>query len=279
MFYVYGHYKPNEERPFYVGKGTGRRCFSRSGRPKHWHHIVNKYFSETGLPIIKILSGELESEELAFDLEKFWIALFGRINIKTGCLINLTNGGEGISGFTYSKRQKQLISRRQKRFFSNRDKRLSAIEQGFLGCWMWHPEYGHEFCVNQTDFCRIRKLNLGHLNDVILGRRRHHKGWQVVVDGQTLGKSLEELKKIRRQNQQVGKKKYFDNISSDISIKLSRAQGFEGVYLVHVEHGKRFCNNMAEFSRMWNLERSTLSQLINKKQGIKQHRGWRLECQ
>lgn len=110
MFYVYGHYRPNEDRPFYVGKGLGKRSVSRNGRSEWWKRIVAKNFPETGVPIVKMLSKNVVDESLAFDLEAFWIALFGRKNLDEGCLINHTNGGEGCSGMVHSESTKRRMA-------------------------------------------------------------------------------------------------------------------------------------------------------------------------
>ena len=45
-FYVYVHEFAsgrNEGRPFYVGKGSGRRAWSISTRSKYWHSVAVKY--------------------------------------------------------------------------------------------------------------------------------------------------------------------------------------------------------------------------------------------
>lgn len=63
--------------PYYVGKGHGRRAF-RKGSPA----------------VDRILLQEFPSEEDAFYAEIFLIAFYGRKDLGTGSLRNLTNGGE-----------------------------------------------------------------------------------------------------------------------------------------------------------------------------------------
>jgi hypothetical protein len=69
--------------PYYVGKGTGRRAYQNSGRvtsgPKDRSRIIIK---------------ECFSETEAFEMEKVLIALYGRKDLGTGCLRNLTEGGD-----------------------------------------------------------------------------------------------------------------------------------------------------------------------------------------
>src|SRR5258706_12737415 len=92
-FYVYGHYKPNESIPFYIGKGCGKRSHNKEGHNLWWDRIVNKYGYE-----IKMLCEDITEQE-AFWLEKKLIAIFGRSNLGKGPLVNMTDGGEGTRLF------------------------------------------------------------------------------------------------------------------------------------------------------------------------------------
>lgn len=93
-FYVYAYLRFQASlhgpkgSPYYIGKGTGDRAFKRGKKsmpiPKDDSHIV---FIQEGL-----------TEEDAFALEKYCIALYGRVDAGTGILRNLTDGGEGASG-------------------------------------------------------------------------------------------------------------------------------------------------------------------------------------
>lgn len=74
--------------PYYVGKGKGRRGFV---------HFTHKVLPP---PIDRIVVQEQESEEDAFFVEKFFIAYYGRVDHGTGCLRNLTDGGDGGDTFT-----------------------------------------------------------------------------------------------------------------------------------------------------------------------------------
>lgn len=86
-FYTYAYLRRNGT-PYYIGKGTGNRCYKKGGRP-------------CGVPLdvsrILLLKQNL-SEEEAFKHEVYMIAVFGRKDLGTGVLRNKTNGGEGTSG-------------------------------------------------------------------------------------------------------------------------------------------------------------------------------------
>ena len=91
-FYVYIHLKETNGDIFYVGKGSGKRAFSKNGRNKLWQNIYNK----NGF-VVKIIKENI-SEEEALEIEKYHINKYGRINNNSGILSNMTDGGEGVSG-------------------------------------------------------------------------------------------------------------------------------------------------------------------------------------
>jgi hypothetical protein len=104
-FYIYQHRKKSSKEIFYVGKGKNSRHLEESNRNNYWHNIVNKhgFFSE-------ILFDKLD-EELALLIEQELIDKYRKLNIT---LCNLTNGGEGISGYKHSDEVKKLISSQSK---------------------------------------------------------------------------------------------------------------------------------------------------------------------
>ena len=87
MFYVYTYLR-EDRTPYYVGKGSGERAFKKWGKgikpPKDLSRIV-------------IVEDNLD-EQTAFDLERKLIAEYGRKDLGTGILYNMTDGGEGSSG-------------------------------------------------------------------------------------------------------------------------------------------------------------------------------------
>ena len=114
-FYVYFLRRPDLEDPFelgmacpfYVGKGkNGRKNTHRweaenlqykPGRKDLRINIIHKLW-KSGLDFeIDVILDNLAEEE-AFEYEKEAILAYGRIDLKTGCLANLTDGGEGMSG-------------------------------------------------------------------------------------------------------------------------------------------------------------------------------------
>lgn len=97
-FYVYLHRKATTGEVFYVGKGKGKRAWSII-RNRYWHSIVKKH----GF-IVEIVYSGLQ-EWFAFELEHDLIALYGR---ETLC--NMTNGGEGVSGYVHTEENLKKMS-------------------------------------------------------------------------------------------------------------------------------------------------------------------------
>ncbi len=89
---VYVHRKPNGE-VFYVGiSNNGKRPYSNEGRSKYWHRIVNKYGYT-----IEIMCKNLTRHE-ANEIEIYLIYYYGRKDLNTGSLVNMTKGGDGCVG-------------------------------------------------------------------------------------------------------------------------------------------------------------------------------------
>lgn len=101
-FYVYVHYRLDNNSPFYVGKGRGNRAYKTHGRSEYWRRVSNKYGF---LP--EIIFDNL-SEEEAFQVEKDCILELRDFGYG---LVNMTNGGEGTSGLVLSNETREKISK------------------------------------------------------------------------------------------------------------------------------------------------------------------------
>jgi hypothetical protein len=87
MFYIYAYLR-EDGTPYYVGKG-------KDGRVNSKQRTVPKPTVENR---IVIWNENISDEKEAFELEKHYIALYGRKDNNTGILRNRTDGGEGVSG-------------------------------------------------------------------------------------------------------------------------------------------------------------------------------------
>jgi hypothetical protein len=104
MFYHYTYFVNGV--PEYVGKGVERRALAHlvAGNQTYWARHVKKAVKE-GCDV-QIKMAYVENEQAALDEETRLIALYGRRNIGTGTLFNLTDGGEGVSGMRMSEESK-----------------------------------------------------------------------------------------------------------------------------------------------------------------------------
>lgn len=100
LHYVYAYLRKSDNTPYYIGKGKGNRAWK--GR----HNVsIPKDTSK-----IVILEANL-SDIGACALERRYIQWYGRKDLGTGILHNLTNGGEGAPGVKLSKERKNQISK------------------------------------------------------------------------------------------------------------------------------------------------------------------------
>lgn len=86
---------------YYVGKGLGNRAYL-----KHRFGVMKPPTND------RIVVQHFENEAGAFEAEKFLISLYGRKDLGTGCLVNLSDGGEGPTGCVWSKESRASTSRR-----------------------------------------------------------------------------------------------------------------------------------------------------------------------
>ena len=125
-FYVYAYLRSKDSEhgkrltPYYIGKGQGNRAFSTKGRraptPKDKNYIA---FIQEGL-----------TEPEAFALEIYSIALYGRIDIGTGILRNMTDGGEGGSGISEETRKRRGAARAGKLHSKESRQKMSLARKG-----------------------------------------------------------------------------------------------------------------------------------------------------
>jgi hypothetical protein len=129
MAYVYRHIRLDKNEPFYIGIGSDynyKRANSTKDRNIFWKNIANKTNYE-----VEIILDDLTWED-ACQKEIEFINLYGRKNIKKGCLCNLTDGGEGAKGVIYSDERKESISNRlkgEKNHFFGKKHSLENIEK------------------------------------------------------------------------------------------------------------------------------------------------------
>lgn len=163
-FYVYGLFHPNGILPFYIGKGIrGRKDFHlwevrrNINNEKYFltgntlkKNVIKKILNDGSEPLLKIFENNLSNEQ-AIELEQELIERYGRRNLRTGCLVNLTNGGEGTvcckrtvdSLIKQSERQKKSIIRYNP--FTHEKETFSCVQEMLrldkVDCWQSRVVY------------------------------------------------------------------------------------------------------------------------------------------
>lgn len=104
---VYRHRTLDTHEVFYIGIGSVKRSKSKH-RSSFWKNVVNKHGY-----YIEIIKNNLSWEE-ACELEQLLIQEYGRRDLQTGILVNLTDGGEGAPGTIISEETKLKLRDKNK---------------------------------------------------------------------------------------------------------------------------------------------------------------------
>lgn len=201
-FYVYAHISNTTGKVFYIGKGSGRRAFSKKGRNTIWKSIAKSGFT------VKIIKDHL-FEECAFSFEKIIINSIGVENLS-----NLTSGGEGTSGWVPSREFRERLSEIRKgipphpnarapdaifrRIEKLRGKKHSEDHKRKIGDALrgrardktrrykfYHPDHG---CVTTTISCLMSKYNLDrNVRNMAEGKIKSTKGWSLYCNRGRIG--------------------------------------------------------------------------------------------
>jgi hypothetical protein len=221
-FYVYAYIRSKDSAtakagtPYYIGKGTGNRAWD-----KHTFPIPNNS------RIIILETGLTELGSLA--LERRLIAWWGRKDLKTGILYNLTSGGDGVSDISEEHRLRLSKSHLGKRHTDETKSKMSKVHKG---------QYR-----NQESRAKISAANKGRKHSAEQNLKNSERCKGRIVSEETKTK-LSILKKGRKQsveqNTKISKSKKLFYYVSPIGIVDNAA---DLVPIISASAILHWCNN------------------------------------
>lgn len=218
MAIVYQHIRKDNNKIFYIGIGkTIKRAYTTKGRNKLWNNIVNKTDYN-----IEIIFSNLSWEE-ACKKEKELISIYGRLDLKTGILTNMTDGGDGLSNMSdefkinMSKIKMGLPSPNKGKKLSEETKR--KISQSIIGRKLSeeHKLKIKEKMIGRHHLSDNAKKSIGLKNSIKLKGRKLPEETKRKMSLSRIGRivSEETRKKISETNKLTKRLKKIDkNISS-----------------------------------------------------------------
>ena len=216
-YYTYAYLR-EDKTPYYIGKGKDERIYSSN-------RTINSPKDKSRIIYLK----QNLTEEEAFRHEIYMISIFGRKDLGTGILYNMTNGGEGVSGLIRSKETKKKISDgisgknhpmygkvgelhhgygisrsdETKEKISNTlrgrtipkeiTKRRNQTRYGNMYYEITKPDGNVEYINDLKTYSIENGLYSGQMYNVANGKANHHKGYKV--------KKLERCKYSQRNSQ------------------------------------------------------------------------------
>lgn len=220
MFYVYQHRREDSNDVFYVGKGVRQRFKKCTGRNSYWHRVVDKHGFKA-----EIVANDLD-EELAFFFETELIDLYRRDGLQ---LVNMTDGGEGASGYKHT------------------DEHKDSMKGNSFGAATWGVNFkgSHHSDEQKARWSEARKGAPGTRNGVILSDEIKAK-----MSASKKDKPLSEEHRKAISNGLLGNR-HTAKLTDD-DVRFIRAN--QGV-MTHVELGEKFGVHKNTIHKIWRNER------------------------
>jgi hypothetical protein len=176
MAIVYQHIRKDNNQVFYVGIGKSeKRAYDKIRRYKPWKDLTKNHDF-----YVEITHRDICWEE-ACVIEQYLIAFYGRRDLGTGCLVNMTDGGDGTKNLSQESRNKMAVNKgkfRELNYFYGKKHEgdLSRFGKQNIGrpSWIKGKKHSKESIEKMSVNRSGKKLTEEHkkkLGDAIRGKR------------------------------------------------------------------------------------------------------------
>lgn len=181
-FYIYAYVRPNGT-PYYIGKGQNDRAWKKSG------HIVKPPIDPQYILIME--SGLTNTGALA--LERFYIRWYGRLDLGTGVLHNMSDGGDGTINHSPQAIDKIRRANIGRIFTTKHKKRISKGKKGLKMSEQSRKNIseGHKGLVPWNKGKKCPQLSKP---SKCKGRPCHTEEWKKALSERMKGNKLSQLK-------------------------------------------------------------------------------------
>lgn len=204
-FYLYKHTREDLDEIFYIGIGTIQnskykkqkysRAFDKARRTNFWKNVVKKTTYKVEILI------ESDNKDYIVQKEKELIKLYGRRDLGTGTLVNLCEGGEGITGYLHKQESKDKIAKGNKGKVRSQEaiKKYKACKKGRKVSEETRKKLSYYFTNKNTkeisyrnseytlffksvsEAARYLKLSIGTISRYLKGYRKPKEGfWEYI---------------------------------------------------------------------------------------------------
>jgi len=178
MGYLYRHVRLDNQEVFYIGISLlddekYSRAYDKYSRNRLWKNITSKTEYEVHI----MMEGLTEEETLSKEIE--FIEIYGRKDLGTGTLANLTSGGEGAAKRIKSIEEKEKI----------RERMLGEL----------NPMYGKKITKEQSE-----------------RRSKARKGKRLGAESHRFGKKTSDETKLKQSMAQKGKRRGENTLNSKL---------------------------------------------------------------
>lgn len=184
--YEYGKYSFDHE-PFYVGKGVGKRIKQHYNpgelSRKNLKNSKIKSILNIGLKPIELYIHENLTETEACKIECELILLIGRLELKTGPLTNMTDGGDGVSGYIATdelKLKRSINSQGSKNPFYGKKHILGSMD--FMNRKVYQIDINTDEIIKEfpsiSNAAKETGSNENHIGECCRGKRKTNNGFK-----------------------------------------------------------------------------------------------------